>query len=177
MRPVDLQPEAKAPTTAVIEADLSRQDHAEAVVRLLDMYSREPVANGAPLAPQVKRDLVDGLRSHPTSLVFLAYQNDRAVGLAVCFIGFSTFAARRLINLHDVAVTPDARRLGVGRALLAAVEARAMQLDCCKLTLEVMNDNLPAKRLYADLGFAPYALETNTSTALLLQKKLGPRQP
>jgi ribosomal protein S18 acetylase RimI-like enzyme len=41
----------------------------------------------------------------------------------------------------------------VGRALLAAAEAHAVAIGCCKLTLEVLEDNAPARGLYARFGF------------------------
>jgi ribosomal protein S18 acetylase RimI-like enzyme len=41
----------------------------------------------------------------------------------------------------------------VGRALLAAAEAHARATGCCKLTLEVQDDNTPARGLYASCGF------------------------
>jgi ribosomal protein S18 acetylase RimI-like enzyme len=41
----------------------------------------------------------------------------------------------------------------VGRALLAAAEAGARAEGCCKLTLEVQDDNLPARGLYERVGF------------------------
>ena len=41
-----------------------------------------------------------------------------------------------------------------------------------RVTLEVMENNAPARALYARDGFLPYALDANTSQLLLLQKKL-----
>ena len=46
------------------------------------------------------------------------------------FVGFSTFAASPLINIHDLHVEPEWRRQGVARLLLEAVEARARALGC-----------------------------------------------
>jgi hypothetical protein len=36
----------------------------------------------------------------PNARVFLAYLGGEAVGLATCFIGFSTFHGRPLVNVH-----------------------------------------------------------------------------
>jgi ribosomal protein S18 acetylase RimI-like enzyme len=58
-----------------------------------------------------------------------------------------------LVNIHDIAVSPQVRGKGIGRALLAAVEADARQLGCCKITLEVRSDNIRAMQLYRDVGF------------------------
>ena len=151
----------------VIVADLADPEQAAAVVTLLDMYAREPVARNAPLPDHVKREVVAGLRDHPSTIVFLAYRAGVAVGLAVCLMGFSTFAAKRLINIHDLAVAPQGRRQGVARALLAAIEAHAMALDCCKITLEVMDDNSDAKALYSSEGFAQYVLSSGAQAQLL----------
>jgi ribosomal protein S18 acetylase RimI-like enzyme len=153
-------------------ADLANPDHAEAIVLQLDAYSRDPVANGRGLPEDVKRALVPGLSAHPGTFVFLAYRGGRAVGVAVCFLGFSTFAARRLLNIHDIAVAPEERGAGVGQKLLARVEQHARDLGCCKLTLEVQENNSRAMRLYTRLGFEAFELASEAGQALFWQKKL-----
>lgn len=156
----------------VIEADLSRADHVEALVSQLDAYSRDPIANRRGLSEEVKRNLGPGLRAHPGTNVFLAYRHGDVVGVAVCFLTFSTFAARRVLNIHDLAVEPEHRGLGVGRALLAHVEERARELGCCKLTLEVQENNTRAIGLYTQVGFEPYQLASDAGRAHFWQKKL-----
>jgi ribosomal protein S18 acetylase RimI-like enzyme len=135
------------------EADLANANDADAIVRLVDEYARLPIGQGAPLDESIRRRIVPGLRSHPGALVFLAWIEGRAVGVAVCVTGFSTFAARPLINIHDLAVTGDCRGRGVGQGLIEAVAAKARALGCGKVTLEVREDNVAAQRLYRRLGF------------------------
>jgi ribosomal protein S18 acetylase RimI-like enzyme len=156
----------------VVDADLSNPDHADAIVGQLDAYARDPVANGCGLSDSVKEDLVPGLRDHPGTRVFLAYRGARPVGVAVCFLGFSTFAARRLLNLHDLAVEPGERGAGVGGLLLARVEERARDLGCCKITLEVQENNARALKLYTRFGFHAYELASEAGRALFWQKRL-----
>src|SRR5207244_11212217 len=96
----------------------------------------------------VRAALIPGLQRHPTTVVFLAWHADAPVGIAICFVGFSTFMARPLLNIHDLAVLPAYRRQGVGRLLLERVAAKGQELGCCKLTLEVRADNHSAQRLY-----------------------------
>ena len=156
----------------IITADLDDPDHARAIVALTDAYSRDPSANGAPLPAEICTGLVPGLRRHPTTLVLLAYDGDAAVGIATCFLGFSTFAAKPLVNVHDLAVMPTHRGQGVGRALLAAVEEKARELGCCKVTLEVQENNHPARRLYAAVGFSQHELRPEVGGALFLSKKV-----
>jgi ribosomal protein S18 acetylase RimI-like enzyme len=135
-------------------AELDNPVHQQQVVALLDMYSRDAMGGGAPLPAAVRAGLIDGLRNHPSALVLLAREDNQAVGLCIGFEGFSTFHARPLLNIHDLAVHPEYRQRGVGRALLAAAETLARRRNCCKITLEVREDNLPAQRLYRSIGFA-----------------------
>ncbi len=95
------------------------------------------MGNSQDLPQEVRNRLIPGLQAHPTTLIFLAYRGDEAVGIAVCFRGFSTFVAKPLLNIHDLAVNPDCRGQGIGHLLLDQVEHRAHELGCCKLTLEV----------------------------------------
>lgn len=136
------------------EAQLDRPGDARDVVRLTNAYASDPIGGGRPLASEVLDALVPGLRAHPATLVLLARIDGEAVGLATCFWGFSTFAARPLLNVHDLAVTPGHRGHGVGRALLRAVEERARARGCVKVTLEVREQNARARALYASQGFA-----------------------
>jgi hypothetical protein len=47
------------------------------------------MGNGKPLSEEVRRNLISGLRQHPTTVIFLAYWGNDAIGIANCFIGFS----------------------------------------------------------------------------------------
>jgi GNAT superfamily N-acetyltransferase len=156
-----------------VQADLENPDHQAAVLFLVDAYSCDAMGDGAHLAPDVRARLIPGLRQHPTTLVFLAYDGDAAVGVAVCFLGFSTFAAKPLVNLHDVSILPTHRGRGIGRGLLAAVEVRARELGCCKLTLEVLDKNDRALRTYTAAGFKRYSLQPGAGEAIFLTKPLG----
>jgi GNAT superfamily N-acetyltransferase len=137
----------------IIQADLDNPVHQAAVLELTRSYAREPIGNDGDLPDEVQRVLVERLRAHPTTIIMLAFDNERPIGIATCFLGFSTFAGRPLMNIHDVHVIRPAQRRGVARRLLGAVEAKARQLDCCKLTLEVYEDNTAARALYRKIGF------------------------
>jgi ribosomal protein S18 acetylase RimI-like enzyme len=88
-------------------------------------------------------------------------------------VGYSTFRARPLLNLHDLAVQPEARERGVGGALLAAVESHARALGCCKVTLEVREDNASARRLYERVGFVDSAPAGARTRTLFLEKSVS----
>ena len=142
----------------IIEADYDNARHAADLVAMLDSYARDPMGGGKPMAEEIKQRLIPMLKAHPTSFTLLAYQGDPAhggepVGIANCFVGYSTFAAKPLVNIHDLAVVSNARRMGVGRKLLDAVKAKMIELGCCKITLEVRDDNPAAQALYQAYGF------------------------
>ena len=149
---------------AILDADFADPTHREGIVTVLCSYAADPMGGGAPLAADVQARLVGGLEAHPTTLVLLAFDGPTPVGVAVCFVGFSTFAARPLLNVHDLAVLPEYRGRRIGRALLAAAEERARTRGCCKLTLEVLDDNRRARALYDRFGFRDVALGASAFT-------------
>ena len=156
----------------IVEADLSLAEHQEAVLAMVDAYSRDAMGNGKPLDQDVRTRLIPGLRRHPTTLIFLAFDGIQPIGAAVCFIGFSSFAAKPIINIHDFVVLPASRGKGIGRRLLEAVEAKARELGCCKLTLEVMDKNHHAIRMYQAAGFERYSLQEEAGVAIFMSKPL-----
>jgi GNAT superfamily N-acetyltransferase len=160
------------PSIGIVEADLNRADHQYAVVELINAYSMDAMGNGEPLSDEVRRRLIPGLQKHPTTIIFLAREADDTVGIAVCFLGFSTFAARPLINIHDLAVLPSHRGKGIGRQLLKAVEQKARDMDCCKMTLEVQEGNYRAMHLYKTVGFFQASYRKENGGVLFFSKQL-----
>jgi GNAT superfamily N-acetyltransferase len=152
--------------------DLDDSIESAAWLKLLDQYARSPEGMGTPLAPHVSTTLAQRLALWPGFYTWMAWDGRHAAGLINCFTGFSTFAGRALLNVHDLFVAPDFRRRGVARQLLSRAEEEAKHLGCCKLTLEVLELN-PARHLYADFGFQPYQLSPTNGRALFLEKKLG----
>jgi len=157
---------------SVVEADLSRPDHQAATVHLLNAYAMDPMGDGKPLSETARRDVIPGLRQHPTTLVFLAYRDTEPAGLAICFRGFSTFAARPLVNISDYFVFPAYRGTGIGRLLLTAIEQHARDLGCCRITLEVQENNHHAKRVYAAAGFSQAIYVPEAGGSLYLSRSL-----
>lgn len=156
----------------IVEADLNRPDHQTAVVGLIDAYARDPMGNGKPLSDDIRNALIPGLQKHPTTLIFLAFAERQAIGIAVCFVGFSTFAARPLVNIHDLAVLPGQRGSGVGRQLLDAVEHKARAMGCCKVTLEVLENNRRAMNVYVSAGYAQATYQAAAGGAIFYAKHM-----
>ena len=152
--------------------DFANLAQRQAWLGLLDMYARDPMGGGEGLADDVKARLCDDLAVFPGALNLVAWAGETPVGVLNAFLGYSTFKARPLMNVHDIAVHPDWRGKGVGKALLQALEAHARQRGCCKLTLEVLTGNVRARESYLHFGFEDYALDPALGAACFMQKWL-----
>ncbi|MCY1206461.1 Acetyltransferase YpeA [compost metagenome] len=157
----------------IIDVDFDNPEHGRQVLAMLDEYASGPMGGNAPLSDHARRHLIAELARRPAAHALLARVDGEAAGVAIYLEGFSTFACRPLVNLHDLGVSPRFQGLGVGKALLSALEERARRLGCCKITLEVLEGNAVAQGLYRKLGFEGYALDETTGRALFWQKKLA----
>lgn len=159
--------------TTIVEADLADPRHAEAVLRLLDEYAADPMGGGKPLSEYARNNLVRELSARASIRIVLAFEDDDPAGIALCIEGFSTFSCRPLLNIHDLAVNSRYRGRGIGRQLIAQVERIAQAMGCCKITLEVLEGNAPARALYQSCGFAGYQLDPGLGRAMFLQRLLA----
>lgn len=158
--------------TTICQADYTNAHHANAIVRLMQHYAEDPMGGGMPLADAVCKQLVAELARRDFALSILAFRETQAVGLINAFEGFSTFACKPLLNIHDVVVLQPFRGTGIARGMFEEIVSIARQRNCCKLTLEVLAGNRPAKALYRRLGFAPYQLKEDSGAAEFWQRKL-----
>lgn len=157
----------------VCRADYGNPAHAAALVQLLNAYAQDPAGGGQPLNDFAKTHLVAELAARPQAFSVLAFDGVEPVGLVNCIEGFSTFACRPLVNVHDVVVLSSHRGRRVGEQMLLLVEQIARERGACKLTLEVLQGNRSAITLYERIGFAGYQLDPAMGQAQFLQKWLA----
>jgi len=157
----------------IIDADFTNPAHGDMVVALLDEYARGPMGGGQPLSDYARANLAAELARRPAAGALVALQDGVPAGLAIYFEGFSTFACKPLLNLHDLMVSERFRGRGIARQLLAALDERAARRGCCKITLEVLQGNEPAKALYRKIGYQGYELAGDAGQAMFWQKKLA----
>ncbi len=150
---------------------LNAQD-AQALVFLLDAYAQDPMGGGEALKPEASSRLCADMSRIAGAASFIAWLDGQPIGLINCFEGYSTFKAKPLLNVHDIAVLAGHRGQGVGQALLQAAEAHALSRGCCKLTLEVLSGNAPAMASYKRFGFEQYELDPAVGQAQFMQKWL-----
>lgn len=157
----------------IIQADYANPVHATALVMLLDAYAQDPMGGGHGLSDFAKTNLVPSLAARPQAYSVLAFVGDQPAGLVNCIEGFSTFACRPLVNVHDVAVLSNYRGQGLAEKMLLLAESLARARGACKLTLEVLSGNAGAARLYERIGFAAYQLDPVMGQARFMQKLLN----
>jgi len=156
----------------VVRARYADPAHAAALVDLLDHYARDPAGGGEPLSDFARANLVASLAARPFIFSVLAFDGETPVGLVNAIEGFSTFACKPLVNVHDVVVASSHRGQGIAAQLFAEVEAIARERGACKLTLEVLDGNAAAQALYRRLGFTAYQLDPAMGHAQFLHKWL-----
>lgn len=159
-------------TLSIVRVDYANSVHARAVVAMLDAYAQDPAGGGKPLSRHARENLVAELAARPAAYSVLAFDGSQVVGLVNCIEGFSTFACKPLVNVHDVAVAASHRGRRIGEQMLALVEQIARERGACKLTLEVLSGNRSANTLYARIGFRTYQLDPAMGGAQFLQKWL-----
>lgn len=158
----------------IVAADYTDDKHRTAIPYLLNAYAKDLLGFRRTLDKAVLQHLVAGLETFPTALVLLAKTEGKYVGMAICFLGFSTFSALPLINIHDFMVLKEYQKQGIGKALLGEIERIAAEHQCCKITLEVQMKNTAARRIYQSFGFKASFLDPEAGEQLSLTKTLVP---
>lgn len=156
----------------VVQADYQSAQHQTDIPMLLSKYAQDPMGGGKPLSQDVLDKLVQELSKRTFAFSVLAYVDDRPAGLINCFEGFSTFACKPLVNIHDVVVLSDYRGLGLSQRMLSTVVSIAKEKGCCKLTLEVLSNNIAAKSAYQKFGFTSYELDPAAGSAQFWEMKI-----
>ena len=93
-----------------------------------------------------------------------------AVGFAVYFFNYSTWLGKHGLYLEDLYVSPEARGLGAGKALLRHLAQLAVARDCGRFEWSVLDWNTPAIDFYESFGARPQSEWTTyrlTGQALL----------
>ena len=91
----------------------------------------------------------------PIANAILAYDGDKAVGLAVFCQRYSTFLGRQYLYLEDIFVVLSHRGSGIGRKLMEQAALLAQSLGSTMIEWSVLNWNEPAIKFYEHLGAKP----------------------
>jgi len=137
-------------------------------IRQLAVYEREPNAVKMTL-PQ----LHEALFGDPQLAEALIVETESGPqGFALWSQTFSTWTGRPRLYLEDIFVAPEARGLGIGRAIFKHLAALCVARGIQRFTWSVLNWNEPAISFYKSLGAKPetewtiYGLTQDAITAL-----------
>jgi len=162
------------PQPTIESADLDDARDAHDYREQLAAYASDAMGGGTSLPDDRLQRVILDLKQMPHARLFLARLEGKAVGYATCFSAYSTFRAHPLWNIHDIAVLASHRGQGIGRALIEHIAEAAQAEGCCKLTLEVREDNPLAHGLYSKLGFTTAQIQDRQVQYLFLEKPLSP---
>lgn len=148
-----------------------RAAHGMAVAMTLSIRPAAPV--DLPLIAEFIRDLADYERladavrfdaaaladhlfgAHPYAEVIIGEVGGTPQGFALFFHNYSTFEGRPGLYLEDLFVRPEARGVGLGKALLAHLAALGVARGCARLEWSVLDWNAPSIAFYKSLGAKP----------------------
>ena len=123
---------------------------------------------------EVKTDAAgirDSLFAEGSTAHGLICENDgQPIGYAVYFFNYSTWLGKHGLYLEDLYVSPEARGLGAGKALLRHLAQLAVAWDCGRFEWSVLDWNTPAIDFYESFGARPQSEWTTyrlTGQALL----------
>lgn len=91
----------------------------------------------------------------PAVFGLIAELDGAPVGFAVYFFNYSTWQGQHGLYLEDLYVTPQARGVGAGKALLQRLAKIAVEKDCGRFEWSVLDWNTPAIDFYDTLGAKP----------------------
>jgi ribosomal protein S18 acetylase RimI-like enzyme len=126
--------------------DVVRTAVAEDVAGLLALWA---VAAENEARPADSESAVRALLARDPDACLVAELDGRIVGSVIA--GWDGWRA----HLYRLAVHPDVRRQGVGRALLAAAADRLTSLGATRLDAMVLEHNELGQRIWRASGFAP----------------------
>ena len=136
-----------------VQVDLENDKHCSQLLKLMDDYMNDEMGMGEPMPEKLGPKIIEGLKKHSAYIGFFVQIDGNYAALANCNLNFSTWKAMPLLNIHDIIVSADFRKQGVGQFLLDKIAAYASEKGFCRINLEVRQDNLKAQNLYKKVGF------------------------
>lgn len=128
--------------------------HAELIAPLFDAYRQ--FYEQAPDYSAAHRFITERLKAGESVIFLAALEGDggsKPVGFVQLYPSFSSVSMKRIWILNDLFVAPEARKHGVGAALMESARQLAVSTASKELILETAMDNLTAQRLYEKLGY------------------------
>jgi ribosomal protein S18 acetylase RimI-like enzyme len=137
-------------TNDAIEVKQATVEHLDLLVPLFDAYRQ---FYRQPSEPERARQFLLDRFERNQSVIFLAFDSAGAIGFTQLYPSFSSGAMARIFVLNDLFVIPEARRRGVGSALLRTAAEYGRRVRALRLTLSTEVTNVAAQAAYEALGW------------------------
>ncbi|MCE2876124.1 MAG: hypothetical protein RLZZ548_1391 [Bacteroidota bacterium] len=95
--------------------------------------------------------LQSGFQEHPLFVAWVAEKDGLIVGMALCYIRYSTWKGP-VLYLEDLIVTESFRSNGIGKALFEKCIAHAKHNNYRRMVWQVLDWNTPAIDFYKGYG-------------------------
>ena len=125
---------------------------AATVARLMGEF-RDHLSRSEPAEAEIRAS-VEQILADPQSEFLIASDDEWPAGVCQLRYRWSVWTSSEDCWLEDLFVVPDARRAGLGRALVDAALSSARARGCVRIELDVDEDNEPAMALYQRCGFS-----------------------
>jgi RimJ/RimL family protein N-acetyltransferase len=149
-------------------------------LRALDQATWSPEMSPAPPPPAEQPFFGPGCAPED---VLVAVLDDAIAGYVRLGHPTSLAANRHVVEMRGLAVDPNRRGQGLGRAVLSAAAAEATERGARRLTLRVLAPNIAARALYERCGFElegvlreEFLLDGRYVDDVLMALELGPRE-
>jgi ribosomal protein S18 acetylase RimI-like enzyme len=128
-------------------------EHLDLVAPLFDQYRQ--FYRQSPDLPAARKYVGQRLENGDAVIFLALKQKDicEGLGFVQLYPSLASIQMKPIWILYDLFVAPSARKLGVGRALMARATQHAKETGADSLILETATDNHTAQRLYEKLGY------------------------
>lgn len=109
-------------------------------------------AEAEPLELRIKQINEAIFGNPPSAYSLLAWDTNRLVGFAAYSFLWPAVGLTRSLYLKEMYITEAARRKGIGKLLMRHLCDMAVRHDCSRVEWTTDQDNVDARRFYAELG-------------------------
>ena len=115
---------------------------------------RDHLEKAEPPDDEIRASVARILADPGSEFLLAAGEDGEALGICQLRYRWSVWTSAEDCWLEDLYVLPEARRAGLGRALIEGALDSARERGCVRIELDVDEDNDPALALYAAAGFS-----------------------
>lgn len=124
--------------------------HLDQVSRLFDLYRQfyecEPDL-------ELARNYISARMDNKESTIFIALDDNKGLGFVQLYPSFCSVEAIKIQVLYDLYVDQDARKTGIGEALMSRASEYARHSDAQRVDLSTAHSNSIGQHLYEKLGY------------------------